>query len=383
MSASCVTQEDDVDWGWGVVVNYHKKSATSAPGADADAEGVGSRFIVDVLLFCAPTPPSAGPQAEEPKPAPCPPELADRGEMRVVPVLLPNLDGISSIRVFVPKDLRPPPARASVRGALTEAVRRFPDGLPLLDPVEDMRIRSDAFTTVVGRVATVQGHLAENPFQSAPDRDARYAVYQSKVRVGTQCVAVLVLQGVCVAHRRQVCARVFATLLPCPQTSCCGGGALASAAAGLGRRNQGAEEADQGHAGTSTAATAVIAVRVFRAFLSAVQNLVMKDTCKKMMRVLRRLGHIDGDNVVQLKVCDACSSSLRGWLRDVASLRAASAQGRVACEINTADELLVTELMFNGAFNDLSPAQSVRTVHSAVRCCNSSVRELTLCRVVS
>jgi hypothetical protein len=34
-------------------------------------------------------------------------------------------------------------------------------------------------------------------------------------------------------------------------------------------------------------------------------------------------------------------------------------QGRVACEINTADELLVTELMFNGAFNDLSPQQSV------------------------
>ena len=35
-------------------------------------------------------------------------------------------------------------------------------------------------------------------------------------------------------------------------------------------------------------------------------------------------------------------------------------QGRVACEINTADELLVTELMFNGAFNDLTPQQSVR-----------------------
>ena len=61
----------------------------------------------------------------------------------------------------------------------------------------------------------------------------------------------------------------------------------------------------------------------------------MKETCKKMIRVMRRLGHIDADNVVQLK-------------------------GRVACEINTADELLVTELMFNGAFNDLTPARLVR-----------------------
>ena len=40
-------------------------------------------------------------------------------------------------------------------------------------------------------------------------------------------------------------------------------------------------------------------------------------------RVLQRLGHVDEDQVVQLK-------------------------GRAACEVDTADELLVTELMFNG-----------------------------------
>ena len=41
--------------------------------------------------------------------------------------------------------------------------------------------------------------------------------------------------------------------------------------------------------------------------------------------MLRRLGHIDGEDVVQLK-------------------------GRAACELDTADELLATELMFNGVF---------------------------------
>ena len=39
---------------------------------------------------------------------------------------------------------------------------------------------------------------------------------------------------------------------------------------------------------------------------------------------------------------------------------AATPQGRVAAEINTADELLTTELIFNGVFNDLTPAQCVR-----------------------
>lgn len=34
-------------------------------------------------------------------------------------------------------------------------------------------------------------------------------------------------------------------------------------------------------------------------------------------------------------------------------------KGRVACEISSGDELLLTELMFNGAFNDLSVEQQV------------------------
>lgn len=64
------------------------------------------------------------------------------------------------------------------------------------------------------------------------------------------------------------------------------------------------------------------------------QALVMRDDLKRMKRVLRRLGFVDADNVLQLK-------------------------GRVACEINTLDELVTTELMFNGVFNDLKPEQLV------------------------
>lgn len=34
-------------------------------------------------------------------------------------------------------------------------------------------------------------------------------------------------------------------------------------------------------------------------------------------------------------------------------------KGRVACEISTGDELLLTELIFHGVFNDLTVEQSV------------------------
>ncbi|KAH0466635.1 hypothetical protein IEQ34_003873 [Dendrobium chrysotoxum] len=65
-----------------------------------------------------------------------------------------------------------------------------------------------------------------------------------------------------------------------------------------------------------------------------------RDELKNRSRVLKRLGHIDADSVVQLK-------------------------GRAARLIDTGDELLVTELMFNGVslhpstFNDLDPHQVV------------------------
>jgi ATP-dependent RNA helicase DOB1 len=63
-------------------------------------------------------------------------------------------------------------------------------------------------------------------------------------------------------------------------------------------------------------------------FVRGSHSLIMKDELKAMKRVLRRLGFLSADNVVDVK-------------------------GRVACEINTCDELLVTELMFNGAFNEM------------------------------
>ena len=34
-------------------------------------------------------------------------------------------------------------------------------------------------------------------------------------------------------------------------------------------------------------------------------------------------------------------------------------KGRIACELSSADELLLTEMMFNGLFNPLNPPQVI------------------------
>ena len=60
-----------------------------------------------------------------------------------------------------------------------------------------------------------------------------------------------------------------------------------------------------------------------------------------MKRVLRRLGYIDEFDVVMDK-------------------------GRVACEINSADELLITELIYENVFSELTPQQCVALLASIV-----------------
>ncbi|XP_047341316.1 DExH-box ATP-dependent RNA helicase DExH9 [Impatiens glandulifera] len=62
--------------------------------------------------------------------------------------------------------------------------------------------------------------------------------------------------------------------------------------------------------------------------------LAFKDELKARKRVLRRLGYITRDDVVELK-------------------------GKVACEISSADELVLTELMFNGVLKDVKVEEMV------------------------
>ena len=64
------------------------------------------------------------------------------------------------------------------------------------------------------------------------------------------------------------------------------------------------------------------------------KSLVLRDDLRRKKRVLRRLGYTNQDNVIEKK-------------------------GRTACEISTADELLLTEIIFNGVFNDLSVEEAV------------------------
>ncbi|KAM7278486.1 hypothetical protein ACFE04_005620 [Oxalis oulophora] len=75
-------------------------------------------------------------------------------------------------------------------------------------------------------------------------------------------------------------------------------------------------------------------IKSIKKMMRSSTNLAFKDELKARKRVLRRLGYITGDEVVELK-------------------------GKVACEISSAEELTLTELMFNGVFKDIKVEEMV------------------------
>jgi len=116
-----------------------------------------------------------------------------------------------------------------------------------------------------------------------------------------------------------------------------------SAARRLQRRCEAAEEALREHPlasdpGLSSGLGALAALNglarrgaAAREALRAARTLVLKEELRGRRKVLRKLGYLDEAGVV-------------------------SGKGRVAAEVASADGLLVTELMFSGAFSELEPA---------------------------
>ena len=141
-----VTAEDE-SWGWGVIINFTKKpSPKSKAGLGADYN-----IIVDVMLHCDASVSQGG------APKPCPKDAA--GEMAVVPVLLETISKISSLRINVPSDTRSKDAKLSVLKSIKEVNKRFKDGVPQLDPSEDMKIKAKFLQGTTQKIETMERRL--------------------------------------------------------------------------------------------------------------------------------------------------------------------------------------------------------------------------------
>ncbi|TPX34375.1 hypothetical protein SmJEL517_g02990 [Synchytrium microbalum] len=249
-----VAEKEEVDFGWGIVINYSKR-VPAIRGGDLSAMTDGPTFIVDVLLECA-----TGTESYNRKPKP--PQKGEKGEFVVIPCLLSCIDGISQIKLTTLGDVKSDEGRAALGATIRKVESKYRNStIPILHPVDDMGIKDESFIKLERDIDTLQKSLAAHPLASDAQLAESLESYATKLKVMQK-------------------------------------------------------------------------IKAIKRSINDAQSIIQLDELKRRRRVLRRLGYLTSADVVEMK-------------------------GRVACDITTGDELVLTELMFNNVFMDLEVAQIV------------------------
>uniref|UniRef100_G3QHL1 Exosome RNA helicase MTR4 n=1 Tax=Gorilla gorilla gorilla TaxID=9595 RepID=G3QHL1_GORGO len=248
-----VKNEGD-DFGWGVVVNFSKKSNVKPNSGELDP-----LYVVEVLLRCSKES-LKNSATEAAKPA----KPDEKGEMQI----FCNLFVITKVLQCDGNE------HTIMISKLEEVQKRFPDGIPLLDPIDDMGIQDQGLKKVIQKVEAFEHRMYSHPLHNDPNLETVYTLCEKKAQIA-------------------------------------------------------------------------IDIKSAKRELKKARTVLQMDELKCRKRVLRRLGFATSSDVIEMK-------------------------GRVACEISSADELLLTEMMFNGLFNDLSAEQATALLSCFVFQENSS-----------
>ncbi|KAI9363115.1 rRNA-processing arch domain-containing protein [Pilaira anomala] len=244
---------DNMDFGWGVAVNYNKVTRGKK---DPDAE---PEYVLDVLLSCSPD--SSASKDAAGRTVGIKPAEGNDAQLLPVPVSLNAIEVMSHIRLNLPKNLRNSDSLKAIQKSINEVKKRFPNNIPLLDPITNMGIKDPAFKKLVAKITVLEETLLSHPLAQSEELPELYNQYTRKMEV-------------------------------------------------------------------------INKIKALKKRITDAQSIVQLDELKNRKRVMRRLGFTTSSDVVEMK-------------------------GRVACEISTGDELLLTEMIFQGVFNDLSVDQAV------------------------
>ncbi|KAF8000482.1 hypothetical protein HF325_005411 [Metschnikowia pulcherrima] len=249
----------DHDYGWGMVVSFTKRSSKRGPAQSfTDHESyivtvfVCSMFVDSPVNLIKPFNPVL-PDGIRPATG------DEKARAEYIPITLDSINAISSVRLKMPEDYKSSTAKRSLVRTLKDLPKKLPDGIPLMNPVDSMKIDDADFKMLLRKIDVLEGKLATNVLHESDRITDLYEKFAQKVGIDDQI--------------KQVKEKILQA-----------------------------------------------------------QAVIQLDDLKHRKRVLRKLGFTTQDDIIELK-------------------------GRVACEISTGDELLLTELIFNGTFNELTPEQ--------------------------
>lgn len=252
------------DYGWGAVMGWKRRALPKSGGEE--------RLAIDVMCRCRST------QAPNEKPLPAKDSKIvvlddveddepvsgahetvgpDKGEWKLVPCELLDLDGVSAVRIHKPEEIKSLASRTTIGQSIREVLRRYPKSVPMLDPIRDLGISEPKLKVAKSQLDAVEEAMENMPVHYSDMLSRISRQWKKKARVSEQI-----------------------------------------------------EETTKE--------------------LKVAQGLILREELSKMKVVLRRLGFVNQDGIVEVK-------------------------GRVACEVNAANELVITELLLGGNLNEMTP----------------------------
>lgn len=247
-------------YGWAVVVDFAKRINKRNPTADyTDHESyivnvvVNTMYVDSPINLIKPFNPNF-PQGIRPA------QEGEKAICAIIPVTLESIRNVGNLRLFMPKDIKASGQKETIGKSLQEVGRRFPDGMPLIDPVKSMKIDDEDFTKLLRKIEVLESKLFTNPVAQSVRLEELYEKFSKKHALNND-------------------------------------------------------------------------IKQLKHKINESQAVIQLDDLRRRKRVLRRLGFCTPSDIIELK-------------------------GRVACEISSGDELLLTELIFNGNFNELTPQQA-------------------------
>ncbi|KAJ4144356.1 hypothetical protein LMH87_003242 [Akanthomyces muscarius] len=169
-----------LDFGWGIIVNHYPRRS---PKLGEPEHIPQESYIIDVLLTISASSADITPgQPAAEMPTGLVPANGDQNTICVVvPCLLTCIKAISQIRLFMPKEgLKAEKDRETVNKSLSEVKRRFPDGLPILDPLENMDITDESFKKLLRKIEVLESRLLANPLHLSPLLPSLWDQYHAK-----------------------------------------------------------------------------------------------------------------------------------------------------------------------------------------------------------